>query len=505
MPNTFFLLIIFLLFLFVAIVFYAWLQAKKQVASLNLSNAHIQEKELEQSQLIQQLQTEIILKTHALEETNHHFDYSKQKNKELEHQVITLKEELTHLTVTIEKLENKSMYEVQHNNELRSQLKELENQLKIIVSQKEEWHFKATQLEENNRYLVQKNQEQILHFENIQKENLTRFESLANKVLEQNTQQFSQQQHKELSGVLNPLKENIALFQKQVQEVYEKEEKRRFSLEEQVKQLMTLNNALTEEAQKLTKALSNQSKVQGDWGELILEQILEYSGLQKNVHYFVQESIKDESGKTLLNALGKSMIPDVLVKYPGNRQLIIDAKCSIKDYIAWTDEEDQSAAKIHLNQHLYSVKKHIQDLSKKNYQKYIPSLDFVMMLLPNEGAYTAALSAAPDLWLEAYQKRVLLVSPSNLIASLKLIDHLWIREEQDRNTQAIIERGNLLYEKIVGFVEDFNKIDQELQRTYQVYEAAKNKLYLGRGNVIRQTELLKELGMQSNKELPDLH
>lgn len=454
----------------------------------------------EQNSAFQQLNAQIQWQQKELYILN---QFKEEKSKEIEKLILQIEQEKSELTQQkiafhAQEYENKL-----HQKQIDSQkevIQQLKTQLQQVEELKNQILLKSTQLEENNRYLFQRNEEQSLQYQNIQKENLTRFESLASKVLEQNTQQ----QNKELTGVLDPLKENIALFQKQVQEVYEKEEKRRFSLEEQVKQLMQLNHTLTSEAKKLSKALSTQSKVQGDWGELILEQILEYSGLQKNVHYFVQESIKDHTGKTITNALGKTMIPDVLVKYPGNRQLIIDAKCSIKDYMAWNDEEHQDLANIHLNQHLQSVKKHINDLSRKEYQRYLPSLDFVMMLLPNEGAYTAALSAAPNLWLEAYQKRVLLVSPSNLIASLKLIEHLWVKEEQDRNIQAIIERGTLLYEKVVGFVEDFNKIEIEIQRTHQLYDVAKNKLYSGRGNIIRQTEILKELGVNSNKEIPNI-
>lgn len=493
------LLAIAILLLTLSLVFlFLWLQIKRNTTQDKKSLFELKQKNKELEERIQFFQTECIVKDKEIffkeekqKDLSEKYQLIKQENEEKDKQIMHYKTSYAKAEAYVTKMQELL-------NQKNISIKDKENIVQDLNQEIQNLRGEIIHLQEKNNYLKEKNQEQQEYFQEIQKENLTRFESLANKVLKQNTEQLSEKQQKEIAVLLNPLKENLASFQKQVREVYEKENKMRFSLQEQVKDLMQLNHKLSDEAQKLTEALTTQSKVQGDWGELILEQILDYSGLTRDRHFFVQQAIRDKNGNIIKNISGQSMIPDVLVYYPGDRRLVIDAKCSLASYIKWVQAKSKKEEQEQIKNHLISIKRHIQDLNKKNYAAYLPSLDFVMMFIPNEGAYSAALHADPNLWMEAYQKKILLVSPSNLIAALKLIENLWTREQQNKNTQEIVYRGEQLYNKIKGFVEDFEKIGEEMERSQKVYLVAKNKLYEGRGNIIRQTEMLKELGAASS-------
>jgi len=493
------LLAIAILLLILSLVFlFLWLQIKRNTAQDKKLLFELKQKNKELEERNQFFQTECIVKDKEIffnkekqKDLSEKYQLIKQENEEKDKQIMHYKTSYAKAEAYVTKMQEQL-------NQKNISIKDKENIVQDLSQEIQKMRGEIIHLQENNHYLKEKNQEQQEYFQEIQKENLTRFESLANKVLKQNTEQLSEKQQKEIAILLNPLKENLASFQKQVTEVYEKENKMRFSLQEQVKDLMHLNHKLSDEAQKLTEALTTQSKVQGDWGELILEQILDHSGLIRDRHFFVQQAIRDKNGHIIKNISGQSMIPDVLVYYPGDRRLVIDAKCSLVSYIKWVQAKSKKEEQEQIKNHLISIKRHIQDLNKKNYAAYLPSLDFVMMFIPNEGAYSAALHADPNLWMEAYQKKILLVSPSNLIAALKLIENLWTREQQNKNTQEIVYRGEQLYNKIKGFVEDFEKIGEEMDRSQKVYLAAKNKLYEGRGNIIRQTEMLKELGASSS-------
>lgn len=235
---------------------------------------------------------------------------------------------------------------------------------------------------------------------------------------------------------------------------------------------------------------------------MILENILEQSGLVKGVGYSVQEFLKDDDGNYLKNEEGNKMQPDVIINYPDNRKVIIDSKVSLTAYTRYNESTDENDRKIALDEHLRSVKKHIDELSRKNYADFAPSLDFVMMFVPNEPAFLLALKSDNELWSYAYNKRVLLISPTNLIAILKMIADLWKRELQNRNAQEIADRGAALYEKFANFVENFSDIGTTLDRAKKSYNTAFNQLTQGRGNLIRQAEMLKELGIKTKKSLP---
>jgi DNA recombination protein RmuC len=329
------------------------------------------------------------------------------------------------------------------------------------------------------------------------------FEIIANKILETKTEKFTKQNSENLKTILEPLGKNIDDFKKQVDEVYKAESKERFSLGEKVKELAQLNQVISEEARNLTKALKGEAKTQGRWGEMILEKILEKSGLRKGEEYFMEYQLFDAEGKALRSEVeNKKMRPDALIMYPDHRHLIIDSKVSLNAFVRATEAENEEDRNRELQAHLGAITGHIDALSKKAYDDYHKSLDFVMMFIPNESAYIAAMQTDPDLWHYAYEKRVLLISPTNLVAALKLIADLWKREYQNQNAQEIADRGAKLYDKFVGFVDNLGRVGKKIEEASNAYELAKNQLSIGPGNLVQQATELKKLGLKTKKMLP---
>ncbi len=385
------------------------------------------------------------------------------------------------------------------NNFLRTQ----NNQLEKISAERQDLIIKNSELNAQNESLLQLLDNQKEEIKKIQEEGKLQFENLASKILEEKTEKFTTLNQNNLKSILDPFQEKINELKNKVNEAYEKENKERFSLGEKVKELALLNQQISEDAKKLTKALKGESKTQGNWGEMILESILEKSGLVKGREYFLEHELRDEDNKALFSEFsGKKMRPDAVIKYPDERNVIIDSKVSLTAFTELVDENDPDIYQIKLNQHLSSVKNHINQLSQKAYDDYGKSLDFVMMFIPSEPAYIAAMQTDQNLWNFAYDRRILLLNPSNLITSLKLIADLWKREYQNRNSVEIAERGAKLYDKFVGFVENLEKIGKNLEHTKNIYNDAYKQLYTGNDNLVIQTQKLKNLGIKNKKELP---
>lgn len=358
----------------------------------------------------------------------------------------------------------------------------------------------------NNKALNDKLQTQKDEIEAMGKKFNTEFENIANKILETKTAKFTEVNQKNLKDILEPLGENITKFKTKVEEVYDKESKERFSLGEKVKELALLNQVISEEARNLTKALKGESKTQGLWGEMILESILEKSGLRKGEEYFMEHQLRDENGVPLKSDLeGKKMRPDAVIKYPDNRSVIIDSKVSLNAFTRMIDSTDAEERKRELMAHVSAIKNHILTLSAKGYDDYDKALDFVMMFIPSEPAYIAAMQGDPDLWNYAYEKRILLLNPTNLITSLKLIVDLWKREYQNQNALEIADRGAKLYDKFVGFVGILTEVGNSIDKAQSKYSEAFKLLSTGNDNLVLQTEKLKKLGLKTKKGLnPEL-
>ena len=386
--------------------------------------------------------------------------------------------------------------------ELKIEIIDLNSDIKELRENMTKSNSALISSEEKNKSLYEKLKTQKEEIEKIGEKFSNEFKVLANSILDEKSKKFTEQNRINLKTLLDPLGENIKEFKKKVEDTYDKESKQRFTLESKIKELVELNQQISEEAHNLTQALKGSSKTQGDWGEMILETILENSGLEKGREFFVQEFLRDEAGNTITGADGKKMQPDVLIKYPDGRNVIVDSKVSLTAYerymAAETGEEQESTVK----QHVQSIKKHIDELSAKNYDNYTDSLDFVMMFIPVEPAYFLVMKHDSSIWNYAYKKKILLISPTNLIAALKLVADLWKREHQNRNAFEIAERGGKLYDKFVSFAENMVDIGSNINRAQKSYDTALNQLQDGKGNLIGQVEKLKELGVKAQKTIP---
>lgn len=339
--------------------------------------------------------------------------------------------------------------------------------------------------------------------EALHKRMSTEFENLSNRIFKSKTEDFTKLNSEHLSNLLRPLGENLKDFREKVEQVYDKESKQRFSLEERIKDLVELNNRISEDANNLTRALKGDSKIQGNWGEMILERLLQASGLIEGEHYFRQEFLKNEQGEMLTNEeSGQRMQPDIIVRYPDEREMIIDSKVSLTAYAAYNSAENKEEEARWLKAHLQSVRAHVDELSQKDYSHYdAKAPDFVMMFIPTEAAYLTAIKADTNLWEYAYNKKVVLMSPTNLISALRLSLDLWKRENQVKNVQDIIKRGTLLYEKIAGFTDTFLRIGDNLSGLQRDYDKAYNQLSDGNGSVVRQAELLRNMSLTPKKRI----
>ncbi len=349
----------------------------------------------------------------------------------------------------------------------------------------------AAELQENRD-----NQQQRLDdLQGARNELRAQFSELATKIFDEREQRFTETSQQRLGQLLDPLKERIQAFEKRVDESYQQEARERFSLSKELERLQQLNQRLGDEATNLTRALKGQ-KTQGNWGELVLERVLEHAGLEKGREYQTQVSLK--------SANGERFQPDVLIRLPGDRQVIVDAKVSLSAYQQYVSADDEPIRQQALKQHLISLRSHLKGLSGKDYQRLegLHSLDFVLLFVPIEAAFATALQAEPELFQEAFEQQVVIVSPTTLLATLRVIDSLWRQERQGQNAREIAERAGQLYDKFVAFVADLDEMGNRLQQLDKAYASARNKLVDGRGNLVGRVENLKLLGARASKSLP---
>jgi len=378
----------------------------------------------------------------------------------------------------------------EENHALERQIKEREAEMIHLTR---ELAVATTNLKNGKEKL----EEQKTEITNMQDRFRIEFKNLANEILEEKSKKFTEQNRSNLDQLLKPLGEKIRDFEKKVGDAYDKEAQQRFSLKEEVKRLAELNRKIGEDAENLTRALKGDSKSQGNWGEMILESILERSGLAKDREYVVQPSFQGDDGRR--------MQPDVVISYPGNRSVIIDAKVSLTAYERLVEAGSPDLKEKYLKEHLNSIRNHISELSSKNYLDIyqVQSLDFIMMFLPVEPAYLVAIKEDPEIWNYAYDRRILLISPTNLLAALKMIASLWRQEYQNKNALEIARQSGDLLDKFYALLSDLNDLGSRLKLTQKSYDDTINKLSEGKGNLIRRAQRIEELGAKTKKNLPD--
>ena len=372
----------------------------------------------------------------------------------------------------------------------------LQSDLKSEREKSEKLNSENSSLKSDYSNLQTKLSEQKAEVEKLQEKFTKEFENLANKIFEEKGNKFSEQNKEKLSEILNPLKEKISDFERKVDETNKENIKGNASLKEQLQSLKEMNQQITQEAKNLTTALKGQSKTQGNWGEFILESILEKSGLVKGREYLVQESITVESGKRFQ--------PDVIINLPENKSIIIDSKVSLIGYEKFISEEDEHQKQLGLREHINSIRSHIKNLSGKNYQNLyqLESLDFVLMFMPIEPAFAVAVQSDPSIFTDAFEMNIVIVSPSTLLATLRTISSIWRQENQNKNAIEIAKQSGDMLDKFTAFVDDLISIGKGLITTKDNYDKAMNKLTEGRGNLISRSEKIKQLGAKANKSLP---
>jgi len=380
--------------------------------------------------------------------------------------------------------------------ELKKDYGKLEDKFNEVSEKRQQAELQNASLRSDYNNLNEKLVTERKQLEELQKKFQVEFENIANKILKQNTLEFSQSSAKNMGDLLNPLKEKISTFEKKVDDTYQKGLKDQTNLLAVLKNLHDLNMRLDKDAQDLTKALKSDSKKQGNWGEVVLERMLEDSGLSRNQEFFIQETGKNEEGQTIR--------PDVIIKLPQEKHLIIDSKVSLTAYHDYISLEDGEKKENALKRHIDSMKGHVRELSDKNYpsmaNKNVP--DFVLMFMPLESAFAFAVQTDPSLFNFAWDRKIVIVSPTTLLATLKTIEAIWRQEKQTRNALEIAEQGGKLYDKFVGFLADLEKIGVNLQRASDSYSEAHKKLSSGRGNILGQVEKMRELGAKTSKNLP---
>ena len=395
-------------------------------------------------------------------------------------------------------LNEKEKNHLEKINALQNETQQRKDEAVLLLQKNESLNIKLATALQESQSLQTKINEIKLEFANTNEKYTKEFENLANKILNDNSQKIATQNETQLKSILDPLKEKITHFEKRVNDTHLESEKERSALKEQLRTLSEINKKMSEEALNLTKALKGDNKKQGNWGEFILEKILEKSGLVKGREYSAQQSFTTEDGSRLQ--------PDVIINLPDNKSLVVDAKVSLvayEKYVA-TDDADNDTQAVFLKEHIHSIQSHVKNLSSKNYHQIynINSPDFVLLFIPIESAFSLAISHDNDLYTDAFDKNVVIVSPATLLATLRTIANIWKQENQNINALEIAKYGADLYDKFVGFIEDLKKVGVKLEDAQKAYDEAEKKLYEGKGNLVRRAEHMKSLGLKASKQIP---
>ena len=389
------------------------------------------------------------------------------------------------------KSKNQKIAEQQElNSKQNTEIKELQNDKNQLIGLKSQ----LSAQNENLQKLLDSQKEEIAKMQEVAK---TEFQNLANKILEEKTLKFTEQNQQNLKNILNPLQEKITDFEKKVENTHKESIDYHAALRQQIIGLKDLNVQMSKETVNLTKALKGDSKIQGNWGELVLERVLEKSGLEKGREYEIQKSFVTEEGNRVQ--------PDVVINLPDGKKMIVDSKVSLTAYEKYINEDDEEQKSAFLKEHVNSLKRHVEQLGNKNYQHLyeMESPDFVLLFIPIEPAFAIALNEDTQLYNKAFEKNIVIVTPSTLLATLRTIDSMWTNQKQQDNAIEIARQAGALYDKFEGFVTDLVKIGKKMDEAKSEYEGAMNKLVDGRGNLITSVQKLKIMGAKAKKSLPD--
>lgn len=396
-----------------------------------------------------------------------------------------------------EKLNNLKEQSLVEKTALEKQLQQTIQEKETIRNEKESINIQLTKKEVDFENLWQRNKEQKEEVEKLQEKFTKEFENLANKILDEKSSKFTEQNKENMKNILSPLQEKIQLFEKRVDDTHKESIDYHAALRQQILGLSEMNAQMSKETLNLTKALKGDSKMQGNWGELILERVLEKSGLEKDREYFVQQSHT--------NGEGNRVFPDVVINLPDGKKMIVDSKVSLTAYEKYINEEDDSLKNGFLKEHVNSIKRHVEQLGEKNYQDLyqIESPDFVLLFIPMEPAFALALNDDTTLYNKAFEKNIVIVTPSTLLATLRTIDSMWANQKQQENAFEIARQAGALYDKFEGFVADLIKVGKKIDESKVEYQGAMNKLVDGKGNLITSVEKLKKMGAKAKKALPE--
>ncbi|WP_417800907.1 DNA recombination protein RmuC [Tenacibaculum sp.] len=418
----------------------------------------------------------------------------KQQTSDLEKEIVTLQNHQANFE--IQKREKEATFSEQKEDFL----KRLDEKTKENSELRREKEFSSIELARKNEELknlqlkLQENKEEV---EKLQDKFTKEFENLANKILDEKSNKFTEQNKKNIKDILNPLQEKIQTFEKKVEDTQKESISMHSALKEQLLGLKELNAQMSKETLNLTKALKGDSKTQGNWGELVLERVLEKSGLEKDREYFVQQSFTNDEGKRIM--------PDVVIHLPDNKKMVVDSKVSLTAYEQYVNSEDDIVKERFAKEHVNSLKRHVEQLSEKKYEDIykIESPDFVLLFVPIEPAFAVALNEDNTLYNKAFERNIVIVTPTTLLATLRTIDTMWNNEKQQRNALEIARQAGALYDKFQGLLTDLVNIGKKIDGTKADYAAAMNKLVEGRGNLITSVEKLKKMGAKAKKALPE--